>query len=187
MLVTTTYLEQTSPTDLARAHRPPGDVAVERVPAPDVELSRSMYAAVGADWHWTDRARWSTEQWRQRLSRVGGETWVARVSGDLAGYAELESLVVGGSTEVEVAYFGLLPAYVGRSLGGHLLTVAVEQAWAMGERWPTLPPVSRVWLHTCTLDGPAALPNYQRRGFRVTGSSDAEMHLSPAVSAARTA
>jgi hypothetical protein len=23
-----------------------------------------------------------------------------------------------------------------------------------------------VWLHTCTLDDPAALPNYRARGFR---------------------
>jgi hypothetical protein len=25
-----------------------------------------------------------------------------------------------------------------------------------------------VWLHTCTLDHPAALPNYLKRGFRST-------------------
>jgi len=25
---------------------------------------------------------------------------------------------------------------------------------------------ARVWLHTCTLDDPAALPNYVARGFR---------------------
>ena len=25
---------------------------------------------------------------------------------------------------------------------------------------------TRVWLHTCTLDDPAALPNYVARGFR---------------------
>jgi hypothetical protein len=24
---------------------------------------------------------------------------------------------------------------------------------------------NRVWLHTCTLDDPAALPNYLKRGF----------------------
>ena len=37
-------------------------------------------------------------------------------------------------------------------------TRAVEQAWADGAK--------RVWLHTCTDDDPAALPNYLKRGFR---------------------
>lgn len=60
---------------------------------------------------------------------------------------------------VEIAYFGLLPQFIGKGFGGHLLTRAVEQAWAMGAR--------RVWVHTCTLDGPAALANYQARGFRI--------------------
>jgi hypothetical protein len=34
----------------------------------------------------------------------------------------------------------------------------VSAAWALA---PT-----RVWLHTCTLDAKAALPNYLARGFR---------------------
>ena len=59
---------------------------------------------------------------------------------------------------VEVAYFGLLPRFIGQGLGGHLLTAAVERAWQRGAK--------RVWLHTCDLDHPAALPHYQARGFR---------------------
>jgi hypothetical protein len=38
-----------------------------------------------------------------------------------------------------------------------MLTATVERAWEQG--------TSRVWLHTCTLDDPAALPNYIKRGF----------------------
>jgi hypothetical protein len=44
-------------------------------------------------------------------------------------------------------------------LGGALLTATVERAWALGAR--------RVWVHTCSLDHPNALPGYQARGFRV--------------------
>jgi len=77
------------------------------------------------------------------------------VKGSPAGYFELERHSDGS---VEVAYFGLLPEFIGRGLGKHLLTVAVETAWSLDAR--------RVWLHTCTLDDPAALPNYQARGFR---------------------
>ncbi|MFE0011978.1 GNAT family N-acetyltransferase, partial [Streptomyces erythrochromogenes] len=29
------------------------------------------------------------------------------------------------------------------------------------------PPPRRVWVHTCSQDGPSAMSNYQRRGFKV--------------------
>ena len=53
----------------------------------------------------------------------------------------------------------LSPPFIGQVLGGHLLTVAVGEAWRTAAK--------RVWLHTCTLDHPGALSNYQARGFRV--------------------
>ena len=56
-----------------------------------------------------------------------------------------------------MAYFGLAPGSIGRGMGKHLLSCAVRDAWALGP--------SRVWLHTCTLDHPNALPNYRARGF----------------------
>jgi hypothetical protein len=58
---------------------------------------------------------------------------------------------------VEIAYFGLAPDAIGQGLGKHLLSYAVLDAWGMKPK--------RVWLHTCTLDHPAALPNYLARGF----------------------
>lgn len=60
---------------------------------------------------------------------------------------------------IELAYFGLIPAFIGQRLGPYLLDVAIRAAWA---REP-----SRVWLHTCTLDHPRALATYDRAGFRV--------------------
>ncbi len=76
------------------------------------------------------------------------------VAGAPAGYFELQKHADGS---VEIAYFGLLPEFLGRGLGKYLLSEAVEAAWALA--------ASRVWLHTCSLDGPAALPNYVARGF----------------------
>ena len=49
----------------------------------------------------------------------------------------------------------------GTSLGGAMLTKAASEAWSVG--------ANRVWLHTCTLDSPRALPNYKARGFKETG------------------
>jgi len=63
--------------------------------------------------------------------------------------------------DVEIAYFGLLPEYIGRGLGGALLASAIENAWA----WSPTP--SRVWVHTCNRDHPNALANYQARGFKI--------------------
>jgi GNAT superfamily N-acetyltransferase len=58
---------------------------------------------------------------------------------------------------MEIAYFGLFDEFIGRGLGGHLLTEAVGAAWTFGP--------ARVWLHTCSFDHPAAIPNYTSRGF----------------------
>lgn len=60
---------------------------------------------------------------------------------------------------MEIAYFGILQQFTGQRIGGHLLSVGVRQAWAIGAR--------RVWVHTCSLDGPYALANYQARGFQL--------------------
>lgn len=68
---------------------------------------------------------------------------------------------------MEITYFGLLPAFRGRRIGGHLLSVGTARAWDLAERWPGRPPTRRVWVHTCSDDGPHALDNYRRRGFRI--------------------
>jgi len=67
---------------------------------------------------------------------------------------------------VEVENFGLLPSFIGRGIGGHLLTVGLRKAWDLAERHPDLEPITRVWLNTNTEDGPAAIVNYQARGLR---------------------
>ena len=78
----------------------------------------------------------------------------------LAGYYELRRDTDGG---VEIAYFGLLSEFIGRGLGGALLTSAIEEAWS---RHGGIVP-NRVWVHTCNRDHPQALANYQARGMIV--------------------
>jgi GNAT superfamily N-acetyltransferase len=153
--VTTWYLEMTDPGRLAPAPEPYPDLEVRQAELPSPELSRALYAGVGSDWYWTDRLGWSWTRWHEWLARPELETWVAWVRGTPAGYAELEH----AGDAVEIVSFGLLPAFIGRGLGPRLLDVAARRAWALGPR--------RVWLHTCSLDGPAALPTYRRRGFEV--------------------
>ncbi|RAY16472.1 GNAT family N-acetyltransferase [Actinomadura craniellae] len=162
--VTTWYLEQRDPGDLRPAE--PADLPTEIVRAgtPSPEFSRFLYTAVGGDWYWTDRLTWTYDQWRSWLERPGVETWVAYTSGVPAGYLELDPQTGG---QVEIAYFGMLPAFLGRGLGGPLLATGTARAWDLATRWPDREPTTRVHVHTCSLDGPAALRNYQARGFRL--------------------
>ncbi len=149
------HLEMTSPGDLRSSLFPSGfEVRQARIPNP--ELNRFFYATVGGDWHWTDRLVWTLDDWLTYLDRPELETWIGYAEGTPAGYFELERQPVA---QVELKYFGLLPRFIGHGLGRALLTAAVERGWAMG--------ASRIWLHTNTLDSPAALKNYEARGFRV--------------------
>jgi GNAT superfamily N-acetyltransferase len=152
--LTTYYLEMLRRDEL-RPKRAGPDFRVVRVEVPCPEFNRFLYSAVGWQWSWIDKLTWDYEQWRRQVDHPGFGTWVAYQSGTPAGYYELEQQPEG---DVEIVYFGLLPQFTGQGLGGPLLTSAVESAWDWGAR--------RVWVHTCSLDHPAALANYLARGFR---------------------
>ncbi|MFH9466509.1 GNAT family N-acetyltransferase [Streptomyces clavifer] len=162
--VTVWSLEQTSPADLSASADPPPGVRIVRSGTPLPEFSRFLYTAVGGDVRWTDRLGLTYAQWREILERPGGETWVAYENGTPAGFIELDSQEGG---VVEIAYFGLIPAFRGRRIGGHLLSYGVARAWDLAERHPDRLPTERVWVHTCSDDGPHAMDNYLRRGFRL--------------------
>ncbi|MBX3001073.1 MAG: GNAT family N-acetyltransferase [Caldilineaceae bacterium] len=154
--VITYYLEMLEPSDLRPARPIERPFEVRRAGIPYPALNRFLYQEVGAAYQWIDRLSWSEERWLTYLDRPALQTWLGYVSGTPAGYFELEAQEQGN---VELAYFGLLPPFLGQGIGGALLTAAIERAWAMDAR--------RVWVHTCSLDHPAALRNYQARGFRL--------------------
>jgi GNAT superfamily N-acetyltransferase len=153
--VVRTYLEMRSPGELRPATVPEPVPQVRRLKQCSVELFRYLYETVGQAYRWTDRLSWSDERVRQHLDDPGVSIWLMSWEGLPAGYFELRE---HEDQSVEIAYFGLLPDFIGRGWGKYLLTRAVESAWQLGAQ--------RVWLHTCTLDHPAALPNYLKRGFR---------------------
>jgi len=162
--VTTWYLEQCDPGELRPAAVPTPEAPIIRAEVPSPELSRFLYTAVGGDHHWTERLGWTREEWANWLDRPGVETWIAYHRGNPAGYIEFDPQPEG---MVEIVCFGLLPDFIGRGLGGHLLSYGMARAWDLDTRWPDREPTRRVWLHTCSLDGPAALANYQKRGMRL--------------------
>jgi GNAT superfamily N-acetyltransferase len=150
-----TYLRMTSPDELLPGRLDDVRARIERLHDCSPTLFRQLYVDVGSNYHWVDRLSWSEQRWRQRLEQPGLQLHLLTWENAPAGYYELERHADGS---VEIAYFGLLPGFLGRGLGKHLLSDAVVNAWAMG--------ATSVWLHTCTLDDPAAMPNYERRGFR---------------------
>jgi GNAT superfamily N-acetyltransferase len=153
--VTRTYLEMGAPAELRPAFNNDPLIKIEEQPDCAIELFRFLYREVGRNYYWIDRLPWSDEEIRTYLQQPDVSLWLMTYDGDIAGYFELRK---EAESSIEVAYFGLMPHFIGRGLGKHLLTCAVEQAWKDGAK--------RVWLHTCTDDDPAALPNYLKRGFK---------------------
>lgn len=160
--VTRTYLEMSSLLQLLPGQRPRVPARLERIAPCAVETWRALYRHIGAPWHWHDRDAWGDDTLAAHLAReeiqifrVVAEIGVNAI--DTAGFLELERHTDGS---VEIAYIGLDQRVLGRRLGGWLVSEAVRTAFAWG--------ATRLWLHTCSLDAPAALPNYLARGFVVS-------------------
>lgn len=168
--VTTWHLEMLEAKQLRPPTRVRPDYELRQAKIPSPELNRFFYTAVGGDWYWLDRLTWSYARWLEWLDRPELETWIGYLDGTPFGYFELEQQP---GNSVELAYFGLLPAFTGMGLGGHLLTDAAMRAWSLD--------AARVWVHTCSLDHPQALRNYESRGF-VLFKTETETEELPDVS-----
>ena len=164
-LVHTTHLEMT---DASQSVGWTGErrIVVQPSELPCPEVCRFFYAAVGNDWWWYSRDEWTREQWLTHANRTDLRTWIGTVQGTPIGYFELVS---GAKNETEILFFGLLPTFIGRGFGPEFLRAATESAWRGNP--------SRIWLHTCDLDHPRALANYQAAGFRIFKTTEEIEHL----------
>ena len=154
--VTTYYLELRSVDELVPSTSDVPNLEIREARIASPELGRFLYTAVGRAWGWTDRLSWSQSRWMAHLERPEVEVWIAHLDGVIAGYAELERQP---EESVEIAYFGLLSQFMGKGIGGFLLSDTVQRAFRAGAQ--------RVWLHTCSLDSPRAIENYRARGFKL--------------------
>lgn len=152
--VTVTYLEMTSPDQRSPARAVKERTAIHRAERPTVSFYRYLYDTVGADWNWFVRRRLSDEALAAIIHDESVEVFVLYARGVPAGYVELDRRVEG---EVEIAYLGLIPEYIGLGFGAFLLDWGLGRAWRYGPR--------RVWLHTCTFDHSRALGVYRRAGL----------------------
>lgn len=125
-----------------------------RAERPTVLFYRFLYEAVGKPWVWVNRRRQCDNELAAAIHQDGIEIYVLYVDGTPAGYAELDAR---NPSNIELAYFGLMPEFTGGGLGAFFLGEAIAIAWDKGPK--------RLHVQTCTLDHPRALPLYQRMGF----------------------
>jgi len=152
--MTVTFLEMMAKPATLAPPQPKGKIAILRAENPPLHFYRYLYHEVGREYYWVDRKKLDDAALTAVLHAAHLELYVLYVDGCPAGMAEIDFR--DGHT-ANLAYFGLIPEYVGRGLGFFFLYQAVAIAWAR--------PISRLLVNTCTLDHVRALPLYQRMGF----------------------
>jgi GNAT superfamily N-acetyltransferase len=147
-----TYLEMRSAPNL---ELPPAPLSLKRVERPEPEHYRRLFRLVGSPWLWFSRLVMDDSRLAAIIQDPKVELYaVLDDRGAEAGMLELDFREPG---QCELAFVGLVPELSGRGHGRWLLAEAVRRAWREG--------VTRVHVHTCSLDHPAALSAYRRAGF----------------------
>lgn len=123
---------------------------------PSVAYYRFLYNGVGDAFQWFSRKKLSDDALAQIIGDPRDEVHVLHVDGVPAGFAELDRRV---ENEIELVQFGLMGPFIGQGLGKYLLQWTIDRAWSYRPK--------RLWLHTCSLDHPNALPNYVQAGFAI--------------------
>jgi GNAT superfamily N-acetyltransferase len=150
-----TYLSLDAPP----AHLPPMPATprlalmkAEKIP---VHFYRYLYGTVGGQWLWVERLQFDDDALGRKIHREGIDISVLYANGSPAGYYEID---FRSPERTNLAYFGLMPEWTGFRIGPWLLGTAIGAAFSKG--------AGEVTVNTCTLDHPAALPLYQKLGFR---------------------
>ncbi|MDX1738354.1 MAG: GNAT family N-acetyltransferase, partial [Alphaproteobacteria bacterium] len=161
--VTISYLEMTARPKgqlrpLPKLDRP---VSLIKLTKCSVSFYRYLYNTIGERWLWWEKRVASDEVIHHVVTRETTDQYLLSVGGVPAGWIQLDDL---GNFEdrgqtVEIGYFGLFPEFIGCGIGGYLLDFAILTAWDHKSN------PQRIQVNTCTLDHPAALPNYQKAGF----------------------
>lgn len=131
-------------------------MAIAKLAAPTVEYYRFLYNSVGRDFDWVDRDIMTDDRLTAIIHDRRVEIFELQVDGKSAGFAELDRRQ---PPDIEIAYFGLFPENTGIGLGRYFLSWTLQRAWSYQPK--------RVWVPTCDLDHPAALPNYLQAGFEI--------------------
>ena len=148
-----TYLEMRTP--------PPPELnpivseyQIRRVPTPEVAWYRELYRRVGEPWLWFSRLRMSDDEVRAILHHPQVDVFALSYNEVDDGLLEFDRRKM---PDIEILYFGVTPALIGKGAGRTLLRYGLAAEWQHRPQ--------RVWLHTCNWDHPKALAFYIREGF----------------------
>lgn len=134
---------------------PPGPPCeLKQVKNPDLDWYRALYRAVGENWLWFLRLTLDDDALAKIIRDPAVQVHVLRHAGRDAGILELDTRHF---PDIEISFFGLVGALIGKGAGRFMMNRALEACWARSPR--------RVTVHTCTLDHPNALGFYLRTGF----------------------
>ena len=148
-----THLEMTERADPLRERV--GAWILRKVETPGLDWFRDLYRRVGEKWLWLSRAGMPDAELLAIIQSPLVGVYALAQDGHDEGLVELDFRVPG---QCEIVSFGVTAKLIGSGAGSWMMNRTLELAWS--------PQVTRVWLHTCTLDHPAALAFYQRAGFR---------------------
>jgi len=153
--VVITYLAMDAKPSLPHIEPKYKNYVLLRANQPTVSFYRYLYDAVGREWFWTDRKKYNDADLKEILTHPANDLFVVYVDGSPAGFFELNRRDM---PTIDLAYFGILPEFIGGRLGPWLLAQALDEIWRHEP--------DRATVNTCTLDHPSALPMYQRLGFQ---------------------
>ena len=151
------YLEINSIKDLNYSKKPNENCKLQFIDPPDFQINKFFYKQIGKDHRWIDRLTWSEQSWIGYVENTTVKTYVLQDKEDFIGY--FEQIIDKEKLDCEIAYFGILEEYIGKKLGGYLLSEAIKISFNIGSK--------RIWVHTCSLDHKNALQNYLSRGMKV--------------------
>ena len=148
-------LEMPAPPPARRDAAGSRNLRLDTLRSEDLPGYRALFRAVGEDWLWTSGLAHGDAELAALLADPGVEAFAAMAGDAAVGLLQLD---FREPPACEIAYFGLVAAWVGGGAGRWLMNEAIALAWAR--------PIKRLWLHTCSFDHPGALGFYQRSGFQ---------------------
>ena len=151
------YLEIISLDDFKEVIKPSKNCVIELVNPKNFQLNKFFYKNIGKKHKWVDRLVWTEQDWIDYVSKEKLSTYILKDKKELIGYFEL--IFYQDIRELEIAYLGILEEYVGKKLGGYLLSEAIKKSFSLG--------ATRTWVHTSSLDHKNALKNYLARGMKI--------------------
>jgi ribosomal protein S18 acetylase RimI-like enzyme len=148
-----TFLEMRAPSPPRAASSAP--LNYERFGPRDASAYRALYRAVGEQWGWFSRLAWSDAAFERHFSNDAVSAFHVTDNGGTVGIVELDARA---ESETELAFFGVIPGRIGAGFAATMMDFAIARAFSR--------PIARFFVHTCTLDHPAALRFYEKSGFK---------------------